>query len=317
MPASSFRSGHEANFYYAPESAAYPSGNAVPAPAMPGAVVWGGWATIPDVDTDDGTKEVFGLGSPQAQTIIPGGRAHAMSVTTRVGNKALLQKCLRGSGGFRDLADLCLVTGYSDIHGDGVSLALRYAKCASLVLAMQEGSAQEITAQMQFQGLAEEIGSVLSPTNADLLAQGVPLTWHNITQINIGGVNVRDVCAGVTLSVTHTLERKNFRPDYGPSPWSRTSYALLPHRTTYSAELNFHTPDVAREVLGLVGSDTYTDGFGIVATTAGSTTEGTGAVTLNVAASAGRVKTRKRRGGDDSQELMGTVSLALIGLAIS
>ena len=313
-----YRAGHEANFYFAAETAAYPSGVAAPNPALPGSVVWGGWATIPEVTEDEGTKEIYGLGDIEAQTIIPGARTCDFGVTTRLGNKALLQKCFLGGGGYRDLPDLCLVAGNSDIRGDGSSQAARFAKCASVSIQMSNGSAQEITAQTQFQALTSVPAAAMEPTAAELLAQGVPLTWHNVMEINVAGTNVRDVCTGVTLNVQYTLARELWRPDYGPeNPWSRTAFAIVPKRVSYSASLQFQTPDVAREVLGLLGSATYTDGFNVLATTAGSSTEGNAAVSANFSAAAGRIKDRKRNGGEPDSILSGMVNLTLIKLGVS
>ncbi|MBW3636355.1 MAG: hypothetical protein KY445_07810 [Armatimonadetes bacterium] len=310
-----YQPGSLGKFYYNAETAAYPAGSAVPAPAVPVSVVWGGWADVPDENVDDGSREVYSLGSDDPQLVIPGGRIHTLGVTTRLANKPLLQKCIKGSGGFRDLADLCLVTGTSTAGG---SRALRFAKCNTLTIAFQEGSAQDITAAMEFWGLAEEGGSDLTPTAADILSPGTPLTWHNVTEVNIGPANVRDVISGITLTVNNNLERKGFRPDYGTaSPWSRTTYALLPRQKSYRAELSFHTPDVARYVLGLVASGTATGAFSIVVTDSGSSIQGASARTFTFSAAAGRIATRTRRGGDPAQELTGTVTLILTGVSIT
>ena len=313
-----FHGGHEAVFYYASETAAYPSGNAVPNPALPAAVVHGGRVDVPDSTHDDGSKEIWSLGSIEAQTIIPGGVTHQMTVSSKLSNKALLQKCFLGNGGFRDLADLCLITGASDVRGDGSSDAMRFAKCASLSISAQKGSAQEITAQMQFQGLAVEPGAPLSPTSAELLAQPVPMSWHNLMEVNVAGVNIRDVISSITLTVQHQLVLQSFRPDYGPaSPWSRTGYALIPVKTSYSASITCDTPAVARDVMGLLGSETFTGAFDMVCSTAGSSVAGSAPFGMNFNAGAGRIKNRKRNGGSQETPLSGQVELALIGLGLS
>ncbi len=313
-----YRGGHEGIFYYGLETADYPSGVSVPNPAVPASVVWGGWADVPEEVVDDGTKEVYGLGSDDPQVIVPGGRTHTLSVTTRLANKGLLQKCFKGSGGYRNLADLCLVIGHSNVSSAGASRALRFAKCNSGTINFSEGSAQDITAALQFWGLAEESFSVQTPTSTDILAYGAPLTWHNVTEVNIGSYNVRDTLSSMSLTWNNNLERKGFRPDHGiSSVWARTTYALLPRQKSYGCEMTFHSPDVAAEVLELMGSATATGAFSIVVTDAGSSIQGNTARTFTFTGGIGRIRTRTRRGGDSAQELMGSISLALKSLALT
>lgn len=318
MAATHYRGGFEANFFFGLETDPYPSGNGLPTPAIPVSTAWGGWTDVPEETVDDGSKEVYGLGSANPQLIVPGGRTHTLSVTTRLANKVLLENCFSGAIGYRNLADLCLITGYSNVRADGVSRALRYAKCNSGSLSFQEGSGQDLTASLQFMGLAEEPVGAATPTAGDLTVYGAPLTWHNVTAIMIGAVNMRDVISSLSLTWNNNLEPKGFRPDYGiADSYARTAYALLPRQRSYGCEMSFHTPDVAAAVLGLARTATATGAFSVTVTDAGSSIQNGLARTFTFTASIGRIRSRTRRGGDPASELMGSVSLALTNLALT
>lgn len=326
MSLASYQPGSKSIFYYAAETGTYPAGNAVPtasSPAIPTGAVWGGWTDSPSVSIDEGSKNIYGIGSDEPQTIIPGGRVVSVNVSQRVSNLGLLQKCLKGSGGYRGIADLCLFTGLSNIDSDGFTRVVRFAKSNTVGFTFAKGSAQELIAQTQFMGLTEYASATgLTPTNTDFAAYGAPLTWHNLLEVNIGSVNLRDITDQISFSINHNLEAKNFRPDFGPdNPWSRTAYALMPRQRAYTVSMRFEDPDARAYVLGLarsaLNSHTETGAFSLVTSNEGSSTEGDYTNGFTLAASAGRIKGSGTAGGDPANELMSSVDLLVTGVTLT
>lgn len=315
MPVSDFISGHSAIFYYSPETSNYPDGVADPGELdFPSQVKFVPWADVPQVTINDGSREVYGIGDTEAQGTTSGGRDIDISGSVRIASKEFLQLCFFNPTqiGFGHVPDLCLVTGTTDIDGTGDSRAMRFAKCNSGSIAFNNGTAADITAQLGFMALAEELGSPLTPSTADKLGSGQPLNWHHVRQVNVNGVNVRNELQGCTLTWNHNLERKTYRIDYGPaSVWSRCTTALLPRQKQYRATLQFHSPDAAAYILGLMGSATLTNGFSIVVSDAGTDIQGSSARTFTFTGGAGRIATRSRNGGDPANELMSSVDIIL------
>lgn len=318
MAISNYITGHNAILYWAEETASYPDGVAAPAaPAFPTPVKFVPWADVPQVTISDGSREIYGLGSTESQGTTSGGRDIDLSGSVRIADnniEGFLRKCFYTptQTGFGHVPDLCLVTGISNVDATGDSRALRFAKCNGGSIAFNNGSAADITAQLNFMALAEEIGSPLTPSNADRLGSGQPLNWHHVTQVMVNGVNVRNELQGCNLTWNHNLERKTYRPDYGPaSVWSRTTTALLPRAKQYRASLQFHSPDAAAYILGLTGTGTLTSSFSIVVSDAGTDIQGTTARTFTFTGGAGRIATRGRNGGDPANELMSSVDIIL------
>lgn len=310
-----FKTGHLAHLYYALETASYPSGVADPGVvALPSLVKFVPWADVPQVTINDGSREIYGIGDTEAQGTTSGGRDIDISGSVRIASKEFLQNCFYSptQPGFGHVPDMLLVTGTSDNDGDGDSRAERFSKCNTGSIAFNNGSAADITAQLTFMALSEELGSPLTPTTADKLSQGQPLNWHHVREVNVNGVNVRNELQGCTLTWNHNLERKTYRIDYGPaSQWSRTTTALLPRAKQYRASLQFHSPDAAAYVLGLAGTATLTNGFSIVVSDAGTDIQGTTARVFTFTGGAGRIATRGRNGGDPANELMSSVDVIL------
>lgn len=308
-----YRPGSKGIFYYATEAggASYPGGAAKPSEslALPGSPLWAGWSDVPEVMDDTGAKHIYGLGSRRPQTVIPGGHLFTLNTTTRIANTDLLEKCFIGSGGFEDLADLCLWTGVSGEYSD----AMRYAKCNRTVFSFQSGSAQELTAQMEFWGITEMPGTILTPTNTQFGAYGTPLTWHNVMEISYGGVDFRDAINSITFTIDNRLERKDFRPDYGPaSYWASVPYGLLPGQISYTANINWHSQNAKRRLMGILASGSETDTLDVVVSNVGSATEGSYSNGFTLSCLPGRIGQATRRGGDPAQELMSGTMLVLM-----
>ncbi|BCM89045.1 hypothetical protein IAD21_00888 [Abditibacteriota bacterium] len=321
MPLDSYQPGWEAPLFYAAETAAYPGGVAIPTPALPSTFVFGGWCDVPEITIDEGSRPIYSVGADDPLTVLPGGRVHRLSVGARIANMGLIGLCFKNGTGFRNLPDVCFLSGSAD-PSDGFGRAFRYGKAESIGFTLAKGSGQELRAQMSFLGLAEQNATLPTPSNSDLGAYGVPLTWHNLTQVNFGGVNLRDIADSISFNTSYQLEMKNFRPDFGASNvWSRTPYAIMPIRRSYSLTVNFEDPDARKYALGIsratTNSATATGAISCVATNVGSSTEGAYSNGFTLAAAAGRLGTTTRRGGDTGQELMSSATIQVTGVTFT
>lgn len=238
-----FRTSHEAQLWWAPESGNSGmalAGDPLELPALPNdnAFALAGYYDVPNVVSDEGAKNGYGAGTPFAVYQIPGTRIYEINVTLRIAGSAVdfLRSCLLSSalGGFKGLPDLCLVVGANNNYSAGFRRNYRFAKCNSINLTMQEGSGQEITAQLQFWALAEDVsGADFTISTSQARAFGSALSWHNVMDFAIGNVSHRDVITSVNLSINHNLKRRGGRPDVGDDvAYSRTAYALTPGNVT-------------------------------------------------------------------------------------
>ena len=233
--------GHSSVIAYAIETAAIveSADGETPAvlPAIPASPVLIGYTNVPEATRELGNAKGFAIGSPYPLYNKKGVRKPSLSFEMRIGSIPLLQKCLLGSGGLHDLADLCFFIG---VVGQPTQV-YRFAKCDTLTLNLQEGDAQELTASGQFPAQCVQVGPTLSPTRAQLSAIGKPLMWHDVRTLTIGGDEYRRSLMGARIAVAHGLERKSPRPYWGDDvPLSLTHSELLPHLNTVTGELSLH-----------------------------------------------------------------------------
>lgn len=326
MPVTSYQPGSKHILYYKAESGSYPGGNTPPtasSPAVPTGPAWAGWTDGPEVVIQEGSKPIYGLGSDEPQTVIPGGRMVSVNINHRIANIAFLQACMKGSTGFRGMADLCLYTGLSNLDSDGFTRVIRYAKSNSTNFTFSKGSGEELRAQTQMMGLTEyAFATNYTPGNTEFASVGAPLTWHNLLEVNVGSTNIRDIADQISVSINHNLEPKNFRPDYGPdNPWSRTPYALMPRQRSYTVSLRFEDPEarvfVLNKALSAINSYTESAAITLVANNDGSSTEGSYTNGFNLALGVGRIAQATRAGGDPANELMSSIDLIVTSVALT
>jgi hypothetical protein len=240
----SFSSGYEAVLGYGVEASTATgygiSGTTVP--SIPGTITPIGYATVPTKQTQRNSKKGFGLSSPYALYNGKGTRLYTINSEIVIPNGTLLNKLLPGSGGYKNLADLCIVTGNSNINSDGYSHAHRFCKCNTGNLVLQEGSAMELKAQVSWMGLLEQDGTTLNPTYSDLIAPGAPYFWDCLNSFTIGGNAYRDVLASLNINWNNNVRPRGFRGRLASynSTLSYTHYALNPGTFVGRASLSYH-----------------------------------------------------------------------------
>lgn len=235
--------GDEALILYAPETTTTLQGYGFTdtLPAIPSSPVTIGYVNVPQVTTRRNAKKGYGIGSPYALYDAKGTRIYAIDIDMRIASKEFLQKMLRGSGGYKNLADLAFYHGISDINGEGQTFVHRFVKCNNFQFSFQEGSAQELQATGSFLGLAEQNGSAMAPTEAQLKAPGAPFYWSNVLSVNIQGTQFRDRLMGISITGNHNLEPKGHRVDLGDNnPLSLTHIGLRPRTFEGRADITLH-----------------------------------------------------------------------------
>lgn len=215
--------------------------------APPTSFTYLGYMDVPEVTEEFGTKKGFSVGSPIPMYTAKGQRNPSISFNIRLGNLGFLGACLRGNHlpyGMQPLTIYVGVDGaYTDIY--------RYCIVESLALSAQEGSAQEVTAQVTLQAMARQFstnGTYVKNPSASALSspQGAPFLWHDarefvVTANDNSEVDYRKFISGVSVTVAHNLERKGQRPNWGDNAaLSRTCYDIMPHNVVVTGEINLH-----------------------------------------------------------------------------
>jgi len=266
-------------FQTAPEASLFPVHNQEPSPSLPApaSFVRPKFVQSFNVENDPDGRGVYGTGSRTSQAETRGGQKNKQRVAWGlVPNDNLLSRCKPDLTG--QMPAVCLASGVvaaapaGSVTGvDGVVVpatgidrgaasALRFAMCDSLSLEMADGM---IEARAQFWGLADVpfVGSVAA--NSAPPTAVAPFLWTDVRNIYVWGVDVRDLVNRVELTASFNLRWGTFRPDYrNGSPWSCTPYSILQGNATYSATLQFETPDALAWLLAQTAS-APPDAFGV------------------------------------------------------
>ncbi len=276
-----YRPGDNAFLYYADEAAAY-NPLTSPIPAIPSGPTLAGYIGIPGFNSSEGGKNGFANSSPFAQYTLNGARVHEVTFTLRIaaGGASLefLKRCLRTStlsgspAYYYGQPQLCLYVGSSDRFGGGFTRVLRWASCSRVTITLNEGGAQEITAQCTFMGIMEQASSSLTPTVGALSALGAPVAFQNLLNFYIGQPgNYRDfrtIAGTTTISVDNSLEAKSIQPDLGDNVAnSRIPYALLPHNEVATFSSTWHDSNI------MIGTAYATPGLAPLRTSSANATD--------------------------------------------
>ena len=304
--------GHQAVFFVMPEPGSYPyvSLPSAPTPVAPTNLL--GYYQIPEVTSSEGSKVGYGAGSPFGMYDVPGSREHSVGITTPISNTALLIAMLNatttGNAEFGTPDYACF---WGTNNPNAFMSAIRFCKLNSVSMGWQEGSAQELTAALEFWGVARnETITPVAVSLANLQTFGSPLTWHNFTSIQIAGTEYRDQIMGMNFSMNYNLERKGHGTDGGDDlALSRTAYAIMPHYRTYTFEMTLHSPQLA---LALVNATSTATVWSSIVLTASN---GTHSFTLTI--NNVRLAMRQQHGGDASGQMSSTVTAAIRGTVVA
>lgn len=308
--------GHHALFFAVPEaSGGYPYGVSLPSaptPVSPTNLI--GYYQIPEVTSSEGAKIGYGAGSAFGMYDVPGSRDHSVGITTPISNTAILIAMLNGTaagGQSNEFSEPDWALFFGANSPNAYMSAIRFAKLNSISMGWQEGSGQELTAAMEFWGIARnESLTPVGVTLANLQTFGAPLTWHNFTSIQIASTEYRDQIMGMNFSMNFNLERKGHGPDIGDNvDLSRTSTAIMPHYRTYSFDMTLHSPQLAAS---LVNAGATSNSWGNIVLQASN---GSHSLTLTIAVA--RLALRQQHGGDAGGQMSSTVTAAIRGVTAS
>jgi len=309
LHSANFAGGEQAVLYYEAETNAggYPHSTST-LPAATGTPLLAGYFKPANRTHNDNNSKGFSGGSPFSTYDKKGRREYGLRADIIVGNIALLQKCLRGSGGYKNLADLALYAGASNEYSDGYMDVLREAKCSQLVLNLQEDA--EVIGQAEFWAMCMQSATNASPTNSAIkTAGGDALFWYDMSAWNIGSTNFRNVISGANLTLNHNLKRIGQRPNGGDnSVLSRCCWAIRPGKVMGTG--SFTLKDRLPASLFNSGADS-TNWGNITALI------GTAGKTFNLTFTNARYQQEERQGGDVDGELLSSVNFVYDDLEIA
>lgn len=207
-------------------------------PSIPTSPTLLGYIDPADVTRNEGTKQGWGAGSPDAAYTVLGARTFTLNVNVRVGDVALLKEA------YENNYEYAVFYGKTNENSDGWANVLRFAKITNVTTNIQANTeeAQEISAQISFECIAWQPDPTMRTVTLSALqsAGGDVLTWHHVIQLLIGSTDYRQGVTGITLTRSTTLQRKPGRADWGEDkPLSRTSYGLQYQKNTITGELTF------------------------------------------------------------------------------
>lgn len=211
--------------------------------SAPSSPVTLGYVNAPAIKHTRSNGKGYSIGTPYAVYDKKGTIIHTMDLDFRIASVGLLPYLLRGSGGYKNLADLCFYYGVDNTNGDGFYRALRYAKCNSFQMTFQEGSAQELQGTANFMALYDHAATVTPPSESDIKEAGAPLFWDNVISVTVGAGSIafRDRIMSLQISGNNRIEAKGHGRDFGDDdPRSRSHLALRPSTFEGTANLTLH-----------------------------------------------------------------------------
>lgn len=274
------RPGDLAFVYYQDEAAIYNYSTGLG--AIPSSPILVGYTNVPGLRASEGGKGIYAAGSPFYLATLNGARVYEVTFQLRIGGGQtaathgfnFLQRCLRTSGvgtTLYGMPQVCLFVGVSNNFNNGFTRVIRFASCSRMVLNFNAGGAQEITADVTFIGLAEEAGSVLTPSPSALSAMQAPIAFQNLLQVNLfdsslnGQLNMRANALNTSISLDNGLAPESIQPDAGDNvSASRIPYQLIPHNEQCTFQSTFNETNVAQNAIynsgtpGLSGLRNYT-----------------------------------------------------------
>jgi hypothetical protein len=222
-------------------------------PAIPSSAALVGYTpNMPELSANLGNSKGYAVGDSRALYNRPGSPSPSATFQLVPGSGAFLvnycqryvDSTLSPTGRLKSFA---LFIGAAGVFTD----VIRFCKVNELAIALQEslggGQGGEISASITAMGLARQsLTTPIGPNAAALRALGIPLMWHDVRTFGIdlgaGSIDYRKALMGLNVTLSHNLERKGVRPDWGDDvPLSRTNYELLEHTITARAEVQLHS----------------------------------------------------------------------------
>ncbi|RYX80616.1 hypothetical protein EON83_27710 [bacterium] len=227
-----------------------PTVNTPPNPMFPASFSRPRLVQSVDNEDDAGTRGVYGIGSHRPQAVIPGGKQLRQGIGWAIPYGAeidpLLALCVPGAG--ETLPSACFLFGARVMVGSaehGTLKAQRFAKCDSVEITLS--SYQEAEAKAWFWFIADEpLGTLPSGAQTAPITPSMnlaPFTWGDVKEINVRGVNVRNLVDRVSIRADYGLTRSLYRGQIPDSPWSGTTFMLQEGQFSFRSVLQFQTPD--------------------------------------------------------------------------
>jgi hypothetical protein len=231
--------GHDCFVAYLPETTAPSSVTDLQqdwGTAPVGSPVLIGHTDVPPWVSQQGSRKIFGLGSPYAISNGKGRRGEEITLDIKITYAEFIERCLPDANGL--LENLAIYVG---VYGVWTKV-IRHAKCNQISFSINSQDDSEVTVSVQILGLGLEDGSVLTrPSNATLRELGSPLYFHSLKTLVMGATSYRKGLMGLTVTSAHNLEVKGVRYEQGDNVvTSRAAYELLPHTINVSGELVLH-----------------------------------------------------------------------------
>lgn len=198
---------------------------------------------------------------------------------------------------------------------------IRKAKCQSVELVFDsggEGGGGPLLANVRFWGITATLyQSALTATPSQIRAFNCPLMWHDLRTLSIKSTDYRKALVRQSWSLTHNLERKPARQNFGDNQLlSRTSYFLLPHLIGVTGEISFHS-GLTTELVNQAKNSQDWGNVSTFATDSPAIPDGQDANYITVTANSVMPSRQTENGGELSTEITYTVPVVARNLAIS